>query len=55
LQVGIQGEEYAVFTEEGSKKVQWQPVQGTGKLLSWYKVMVTGILKSCKLFKGDSI
>ncbi|XP_027909930.1 beta-galactosidase 13-like [Vigna unguiculata] len=39
--VGIQGEEYAVFTEEGSKKVQWQPVQGTGKLLSWYKTTFT--------------
>jgi len=26
LQVEIQGEEYVVFTEEGSKKVQWQQV-----------------------------
>lgn len=53
MQVGIQGEEYAVFTEEGSKKVEWKEVtKGNGKSLSWYKVIVNG-LKICKLFLGD--
>ncbi|XP_047173043.1 beta-galactosidase 11-like, partial [Vigna umbellata] len=39
--VGIQGEEYAVFTEEGSKKVEWKEAKGNGKSLSWYKTTFT--------------
>ncbi|XP_020215011.2 beta-galactosidase 13 [Cajanus cajan] len=35
--VGIQGEELAVFSEKGSKKVEWKEAKGPGKTVSWYK------------------
>ncbi|KAE9620319.1 hypothetical protein Lal_00019908 [Lupinus albus] len=36
-EVGLQGEKNRIFTEEGSKKVQWKDVKGKGQALSWYK------------------
>ncbi|KAK7258025.1 hypothetical protein RIF29_32405 [Crotalaria pallida] len=36
-QVGLQGEKHGIFTEEGSKKVQWKAVKGREQALSWYK------------------
>ena len=35
--VGLRGEQLKVFTEEGSKKVQWDPVTGETRALSWLK------------------
>ncbi|KAM3344125.1 beta-galactosidase 13 isoform X1 [Capsicum galapagoense] len=36
--VGVFGEKEAIFTEEGSKKVQWTPVTGPTKgAVTWYK------------------
>jgi len=54
LQVGIEGEENAIFTEKGSKKVEWKEFKGSGQPISWYKVKVTG-LKFCNFSLGDSI
>ncbi|KAJ7978616.1 Beta-galactosidase [Quillaja saponaria] len=36
-QVGISGEKLEIFTEEGSKKVQWKDVSGTGPAVAWYQ------------------
>ncbi|KAI4350273.1 hypothetical protein L6164_004744 [Bauhinia variegata] len=35
--VGLKGEDLKIFTEEGSKKVNWAPFKGEGPGLSWYK------------------
>ncbi|KAL2329060.1 hypothetical protein Fmac_022487 [Flemingia macrophylla] len=35
--VGIQGEELGIFTEKGSKKVEWKEAKGLGTPVSWYK------------------
>ncbi|KAF9622839.1 hypothetical protein IFM89_034074 [Coptis chinensis] len=34
---GVDGEKLQLYTEEGSKKVQWTTSQGPGKPLTWYK------------------
>ncbi|XP_024017347.1 beta-galactosidase 11 [Morus notabilis] len=36
-QVGLTGEKNHVFTEDGSKKVQWSKVKRQGPALTWYK------------------
>ncbi|XP_057456552.1 beta-galactosidase 13-like [Lotus japonicus] len=36
-QVGLKGEKNKIFTEKGSKKVEWKDVKGPGPVLSWYK------------------
>ncbi|KAK7264196.1 hypothetical protein RJT34_31801 [Clitoria ternatea] len=36
-QVALNSEKLGIFTEEGSKKVNWKEVKGTGPSLSWYK------------------
>uniref|UniRef100_A0A5B7B076 Beta-galactosidase n=1 Tax=Davidia involucrata TaxID=16924 RepID=A0A5B7B076_DAVIN len=36
-EVGVKGENMEVFTEEGSRKVQWTPAMGAGPPLTWYK------------------
>ncbi|KAK7404379.1 hypothetical protein VNO78_05239 [Psophocarpus tetragonolobus] len=35
--VGVQGEDLGIFTEEGSKKVEWKESKGPGQAISWYK------------------
>ncbi|KAJ1411692.1 Glycoside hydrolase, family 35 [Sesbania bispinosa] len=39
--VGLKGEGIQVFTEEGSKKVDWKPVNGVGRPVTWYKTRFT--------------
>ncbi|XP_061342159.1 beta-galactosidase 13-like [Gastrolobium bilobum] len=36
-QIGLQGEKLSIFTEEGSKKVEWKDAKGSGPAASWYK------------------
>ncbi|KAK3028490.1 hypothetical protein RJ639_040059 [Escallonia herrerae] len=36
-QVGVAGEKLQLFTEEGSRKVQWTPLQRTASPVTWYK------------------
>ncbi|AES89386.1 beta-galactosidase-like protein [Medicago truncatula] len=36
-QVGLQGENDSIFTEKGSKKVEWKDGKGKGSTISWYK------------------
>ncbi|KAH0994172.1 hypothetical protein GBA52_005655 [Prunus armeniaca] len=36
-QVGLNGEKLQVFTEEGSKQVQWDKTKGSAQGLTWYK------------------
>ncbi|KAM7479444.1 hypothetical protein LguiA_027657 [Lonicera macranthoides] len=36
-QVGIEGENFKIFTDEGSKKVQWVPAPENGAPLTWFK------------------
>ncbi|XP_068483389.1 beta-galactosidase 13-like [Phaseolus vulgaris] len=65
---GIRGEELAIFTEQGSKKVEWKEVKGTGSVLSWYKtnfatpdgrdpvaIRMTGMGKGMIWINGKSI
>jgi hypothetical protein len=40
LQIGLKGEKLNIFTEEGSKKVEWKDAKGPASTLSWYKVLV---------------
>ncbi|BBG92357.1 hypothetical protein Prudu_000075 [Prunus dulcis] len=35
--VGLNGEKLQVFTEEGSKQVQWDKTKGSAQGLTWYK------------------
>ncbi|TKY67659.1 Beta-galactosidase 14 [Spatholobus suberectus] len=66
--VGIQGEELDIFTEEGSKKVEWKESKGPGRAVSWYKtkfatpegedpvaVRMTGMGKGMIWVNGQSI
>ncbi|KAL5129884.1 Beta-galactosidase 13 [Glycine soja] len=66
--VGIKGEELGIFTEEGSKKVQWKEAKGSGPALSWYKtnfetpegtdpvaIRMTGMGKGMIWINGKSI
>ncbi|PNY14323.1 beta-galactosidase 13-like protein [Trifolium pratense] len=36
-QIGLKGEKLSIFTEEGSKKVEWKDLKGPPSTLSWYK------------------
>ncbi|KAK2435141.1 beta-galactosidase [Trifolium repens] len=36
-QIGLKGEKLNIFTEEGSKKVEWKDAKGPASTLSWYK------------------
>ncbi|KAK4284853.1 hypothetical protein QN277_001631 [Acacia crassicarpa] len=36
-QVGLKSEKLGLFTEDGSEKVQWKPINGRQPALSWYK------------------
>ncbi|KAL7118537.1 hypothetical protein ACP275_02G008400 [Erythranthe tilingii] len=36
-QVGVNGENMKIFTEEGSKKVKWSPLSETPSPVTWYK------------------
>ncbi|KAF7810783.1 beta-galactosidase 13-like [Senna tora] len=66
--VGISGEELGIFTEQGSKTVQWKQVNGPQPALSWYKskfdapegrdpvaIRMTGMGKGMIWINGKSI
>ncbi|XP_059647476.1 beta-galactosidase 13-like isoform X1 [Cornus florida] len=36
-QVGVEGENLQIYTEEGSRKVQWTPAKGGMQPVTWYK------------------
>ncbi|KAK7310538.1 hypothetical protein RJT34_08104 [Clitoria ternatea] len=66
---GIKGEDFKVFTEDGSKKVKWTPLMSaTPRALSWYKtrfatpegtgpiaIRMTGMEKGMIYVNGKSI
>ncbi|XLU47975.1 hypothetical protein S245_042789, partial [Arachis hypogaea] len=67
-QVGLQGEKLEIFTEAGSKKVQWSPVTGPVQGLRWYKthfatpegrdpvaIRMTGMGKGMVFINGNNI
>ncbi|KAG4973722.1 hypothetical protein JHK87_030543 [Glycine soja] len=67
-EVGIKGEKLGIFTEEGSKKVQWKEAKGPGPAVSWYKtnfatpegtdpvaIRMTGMGKGMVWINGKSI
>lgn len=41
IQVGVEGESLQLYTEEGSKKVKWNPASGPGTPITWYKVTIS--------------
>ncbi|KAJ1398976.1 Glycoside hydrolase, family 35 [Sesbania bispinosa] len=66
--VGLKGEGLQVFTEEGSKKIDWKPVNGVGRPVTWYKtrfttpegkgpvaIRMTGMAKGMIWVNGQSI
>ncbi|XP_004500729.2 beta-galactosidase 13-like [Cicer arietinum] len=67
-QVGLKGEGLEIFSEEGSKKVTWTPVNGPTRALSWFKtrfatpegrgpvaIRMTGMGKGIVYVNGQSI
>ncbi|CAI8616832.1 unnamed protein product [Vicia faba] len=67
-QVGLEGEKHAIFSEEGSKKVEWKDAKGHGLPLSWYKtnfatpegkcpiaIRMTGMGKGMIWVNGESL
>ncbi|CAN1307642.1 Beta-galactosidase 13 [Linum perenne] len=67
-QVGLDGENARIYTENGSRKVKWAKVQMRGRALTWYKtyfyapelrdpvaVRMTGMGKGMVWINGNSI
>ncbi|XP_061989757.1 beta-galactosidase 13-like [Rosa rugosa] len=67
-QVGLNGEKIQVFTEEGSKRVQWGEINEPKKALTWYKtyfdapegndpvaIKMSGMGKGMMWVNGESI
>ncbi|KAK7312254.1 hypothetical protein VNO77_36003 [Canavalia gladiata] len=67
-QIGLLGEKSQIFTEEGSKNVEWKEVDGPGPTLTWYKtkfetpegndpvaIRMTGMGKGMVWINGNSI
>lgn len=50
FQTGLTGEKNQVFTEDGSKKVEWSDINGEAKALTWYKVKSPYILNNWHTF-----
>lgn len=41
MQVGLEGEEKLIYTEQGSEQAEWEPLLGyLNKPLTWYKVII---------------
>ncbi|PNX84706.1 beta-galactosidase 13-like protein [Trifolium pratense] len=66
--VGLKGEQLQIFSEEGSKKVEWSPSVGQARALSWFKtrfatpegrgpvaIRMTGMGKGMIWVNGQSI
>ncbi|CAN0878841.1 Beta-galactosidase 13 [Linum grandiflorum] len=67
-QVGLDGENARIYTEDGSRKVKWRAVETRGRALTWYKtyfytpelrdpvaVRMTGMGKGMVWINGNSI
>lgn len=41
IKVGVNGEKMQLFTEEGSKRAKWAPLDTNLGPVTWYKVIIT--------------